>query len=187
MNLNEKKVLWMQETIDLVNRLLPLDDWHFKETARFFGNDIHPTLIYDSESCRIRISFTATDRRMDQGIILDYGKLDVPDHATILVGNAPIENYHLLWHSADYALYFLDGLSPREAKTAKIPRFVTEFRQSALAKTLDYQPEKDLVFHATMWEYYEQRLFDIFDDRDVDIWKHYCAFIREYWKALPQL
>jgi hypothetical protein len=81
-------------------------------------------------------------------------------------------------------LYFLDGLSPQEAKNTKHPRLIKEFEQSDLAKSIRSEPEKDVLLQATIWEAYGQRLFDIFDARNKDLWERYSVFVSEYWKTL---
>jgi hypothetical protein len=185
MSSSDEKAYRMQEAIKLVERLLPLKKWNFKESARFFYN-VQPIVIYDSERCSIRVMYSATSRYTENMMVVHYGRLEVPDNASILLSQAQDKDYHLLWHSVYYALDFLDGISPQEAKAAKAPRFVREFEQSDVAKNIKYEPEKTLIMHATIWETYGQQLFDIFDTRNQDLWEQYSAFVREFWKTLPQ-
>jgi hypothetical protein len=97
------------------------------------------------------------------------------------------ENIHHYWHGIVTLLKFLDGLSPQEAKNTELPKLFQEFEQSDIAKNIKYMPEKDLVFAASIWETYGQRLFDIFDARNKDLWEQYSVFVSEYEKILPQI
>ena len=184
MSLADVKAYRMQEAIKLVERLLPLKKWGFKQSTQLFYN-IHPIVIYVSKSCRIRAMYSASSRRIEDSISIHYGKLEVPDLAQIVLENDP-ENYHLLWHSVRLPLYFLDGLSPQEARNAKDPSLIKEFEQSDLVRDIQYQPEKDLALHATIWETYGQKLFGIFDGGSKTLWERYSSFVSEYWKTLPQ-
>jgi hypothetical protein len=119
--------------------------------------------------------------------MIHYGKLGVPDSATVLLRGAQERDYARLWHSVNYALYFIDGLSAQHAKNVRFPRFIDEFQKSDAFKAIDYQPKRNLVLHALIWETYGHHLFRIFDGRDEDLWKRYSAFIEQYWKVIPQV
>jgi len=147
----------------------------------------YPIVFYDSEKCRIKVEYLWSPREYECSINIKYGRLGVPDIAKTLLANKDQESYHLHWHSVRSPLYFLDGLSPQEAKDAKHPRLIMEFEQSDLAKGIRSEPEKDILLEATIWETYGQRLFDIFDARNEDLWERYSTFISQYWKTLPQV
>jgi hypothetical protein len=186
MSLDETKTYRMQEATKLIARCLPLDKWGFRQSAKYFDNNTHPTLIYDSESCRLKILYEALGRYEDHTMLIHYGRLDVPDHASIIVYMSSPSDYHLLWHNVFYAIDFLDGLSPQEAKIQKPVRLVREFEQSDMSKEIKYDPEKILVFHRWIWESYGKRLFNLFDARQAGLWEGYSAFVREYWKTLAR-
>lgn len=192
----------MFELIELIDRFLPLNQRDFKMSAQYinylnydsnYWNSVwsaqnyqglgYPIIFYDSEKCRIRVFYEVAGRRDDHTIMIHYGRPEVPDTANILLTNTNQENYHLYWHSVRPLLYFLDGLLPQEAKNAKHPRLIMEFEQSDLAKGTRYEPEKNLLLHATIWESYGQRLFDVFDNRNKDLWEQYSTFVQEYWKV----
>jgi len=124
---------------------------------------------------------------MDSNIVIHYGRLEVGDSAHTFLGRGQTEDYHRFWHSVRGPLYFLDGLSPHEAKNVKHPRFIIEFGQSDIAKKIKFEPEKDLVMYAKIWETYGQQLFDIFDRSNRKLWQQYCLFEKEYWETIPQV
>ena len=178
----------MKENISLAERYLPLEKWNFKQASRFFANNIEPVVIYRSEKCIAKVSLMGPDGYgMDPWIAIHYGRLDVPDNAYVALGSALEKEYHRLWHSVRGPLYFLDELSPQEAKNARHPRFIIEFEQSDAVRKIKYEPERNLVVDAAIWETYGQRLFDIFDRRNRRLWKQYCMFEKEYWETSSQL
>lgn len=185
MNLNELKDSRMQEIITLVERYLPLNRWGFKQAVYFFYNK-RPIVIYASEKCRIRIDYLAYDPQyLDPNIVIFYGRSEVRDNADILPRHTQVNRYNRFWHGVHSPLYFLDGYSPRQAKAQEQPRLIREFDQSDVAWQIKYTPERDLVLYAKIWETYGQQLFDIFDNRNKDLWKRYCAFEKELWEAWP--
>lgn len=178
----------MSELINLIGHFLPLNKWNFRLSAQYIchsnkwnsiessqnyhgGGD--PVIIYDSEKCRIQVYYSWSSREYERSINVSYGRLGIPDDARTLLRHTNQESYHLYWHSVYPPLYFLDGLSPQEAKNALHPRLVMEFEQSDLANGLMYE-EKSLLLHATIWETYGERLFDIFDVHNKGLWEQYC-------------
>jgi hypothetical protein len=186
MSLDDVKAYRMQEATKLITRILPLQEWGFIPTAKYFDNNTHPTMIYDSESCRVKILYEALGRYEDHTMMVHYGRLDVPDKASIIVYGRLQSDYHLLWHNVFYAMDFLEGLTPQEAKTRKHTRLVPEFEQSDDARAIRYQPERDLVFHRKIWQTYGSRLFSVFDSRQKELWEQYSTFVKDYWRAMAQ-
>ena len=172
----------MYKAIELVECFLPLNKWNFKQSAQFFDNEIHPVIIYDSEKCRIRLFYEAPDNA-EHSIYIHYGWLGVSNNAQT-IGWRDRENLHLYWHSIRFPLQFLDGLSPQEAINEKEPRLIRKFSQSEVAKDIKYEPEKILVMHGKIWETYGQRLFELFDIHNKDLWEQYAEFIGEFWETL---
>jgi hypothetical protein len=192
----------MPELIDIIERFLPLNKWNFKTSAQYIcysdkwnsvliAQDYYgsgdPFVLYDSEKCRIRLHCSWSSREYERSIEITYGRLGVPDDTDTLLRYTDQRNYHLYWHSVYLPLYFLDGLSPQEAKNAKHPLFIDEFEQSDMAKSIKHYLDRDLALDASIWETYGQRLFDIFDIRNKDLWEQYSAFVSEYWKTLQQV
>jgi hypothetical protein len=180
MSLNDEEASHMQEAINLIECFLPLKQWNFKQSAQFVTAKYVSAVIYDSESCRIKIRYESIPGRgYERYFSIHYGRLGA--RGGVLPRGTKRENYHLYWHNIYYSLYFLDGLSPREANAQTEPRLIREFKQSELAKEMQNVPEKDLAMEAKIWESYGQQLFDIFDARNQDLWERYSAFVREYW------
>lgn len=192
----------MFELIELIDRFLPLTQWNFRMRAHYiyYSNQWHsvlsaqnysglgyPIVYYDSEKCRIKIEYLWNPREYERSIKVKYGSLEVPYDAKTALTFTNQESQHLYWHNVHLPLYFLDGVSPQEAKNAKQPRLRMQFEQSALGKGIKSELEKDLLLHAITWETYGQRFFDIFDIHNEDLWKRYSTFVSEYWKALPQV
>jgi hypothetical protein len=192
----------MRELIDLIEHFLPLDEWHFLMSAQYIyysnkwdtlGNAQnyqglgYPLAFYNSKKCRIRVEYLWNSREFDRSIDIKYGRLETPDKAGIVLSSVQEKDYPILWHSVFYALDFLDGLSPQEAKNASRPRLLMEFEQSDLAKSIKSEPEKDVRLHAAIWETHGQSLFDIFDVQNKELWIQYSAFVREFWNTLPQV
>jgi hypothetical protein len=176
----------MQNLIDLTERFLPLNKWNFKRSSQFVGATYFWVAVYDSKRCRIKIEYEAVPGRdYERHFSVFYGRLEVPDNASVLLGEPEQGSYNLLWHNVRLPLHFLNGLSPREAKMEKYPRLIREFEQSDVVKNA-HKPENNLVMHAQIWEIYGQRLFDIFDARNTDLWERYCAFVKEYWEIFLQ-
>ncbi|MFT3890783.1 MAG: hypothetical protein QM730_04045 [Anaerolineales bacterium] len=190
------------ELIELLDRLLPLTQWDFRMSAHYIyysnkwdsvlsAENYHglgyPIVFYDSEKCRLRVDYSWSSREYERTINIKYGRLEVPDTANSLLTSTNPGNYHLYWHSVRVPLYFLDGLSPQEARNAKDPGLIKEFEQSAIVQGIKSEPEKDTLLHATIWETYALRLFDIFDARHKDLWEQYSTFVHDYWKALPRV
>lgn len=190
------------ELIELIDRLLPLAQWNFKMSAHYIyysntWNSVlsaqnyrglgYPIVFYDSEQYRIKVEYLWSSREYERTINIKYGRLEVPDTASALLTGVNQENYHIYWHSVRNPLYFLDRLSPQEARNAKDPRLIREFEQSDLVQAIKSEPEKDLLLHTAIWKTCGQRLFDIFDARNKGLWERYSTFVQEYWKALTHV
>jgi len=82
-------------------------------------------------------------------------------------------------------LRFLDGLTSHEAVAQvkihnQLPRVIREFSESNTSiKLLDeYPPKYAIASESMVWQHYGQRLFDLFDLRQPEIWKKYQEFLR---------
>jgi len=128
-------------------------------------------VIYDSEWCRVQFSLSGGDMPGTYELPVRYGRLHAPDNEAVLIWNG---EKCLCWHNVNDALRFLDGLSPQEAVDQlhkQPPPVVEQFRQSELGKKLHYAhlPEWIIREEAAIWEFYGQRLFDLFDLRQTGI------------------
>jgi len=180
----EDRKTWPQIIADITERFLDLKRWGFQESARLQTR--HTRVIYNSEWCRIQLLLT--DRRRFGGfetIGIYYGRLHAPNEGMLMIWNG--QQCHC-WHRIDNtALHFLDGLSPEEAAERQgLPPIMDEFLQSDLAKSITYYPEQTARMHAVVWEHYGQRLFDLFDLRQSDLWEEYSQFVREFYEINGQ-
>ena len=90
---------------------------------------------------------------------------------------------------AEYGLPVSEGYAcdtPQEAVEAKRkwPRVMEQFQQSELGKSLTgvrRQPEWLIRMHAAVWEYYGNRLFELFDLRHPELWDEYTQFTKEFY------
>ncbi len=174
----------MQEAVRLNEHVLPLKKWGFKESARYFYNNLYPTLIYDSNKCRVYIYHDTVGRKHEYGTTIYYGSLGVPNSADLLIRDQDDKNPRLLWHSPRLLLCFIDGLSPQNARQEKEPRRIRELRQSETIQKIKYLPERRLAEEKAIWEMYGQRLFGLFDAKNIKLWKEYLAFRKAYWQVL---
>ena len=174
-----EKQAHMKEILQLMTHYLPLSTWGFKESARFFHNNIYPTAIYDSQMCRMRVYLDTQSKNKDHNLVIYYGKLNISNNAELLLWNGQT-NYHLLWHGAKLPLFFLDGLSPQEAIQEKQPRLIRQFEQSAATNKIEYPPQQKLMLNRAIWDTYGQRFFELFDNRNTSLWEQYSTFIKVY-------
>jgi hypothetical protein len=172
----------------LFESILDLKRWGFHQSYTFISPKNFPSVevIYDSEWCRVQFSLSGGDMPGTYELPVRYGRLHAPDNEAVLIWNG---EKCLCWHNVNDALRFLDGLSPQEAVDQlhkQPPPVVEQFRQSELGKKLHYAhlPEWIIREEAAIWEFYGQRLFDLFDLRRPELWEEYTRFIKEYYKIL---
>jgi len=182
---NKKKY---KELTRLLERIFNFKRWGFRQSYSFISPKYLPYVIYDSECCRIKFSLGTGDIPGAYEMSISYGRLHAPDSEAVIIWKG--EKCHC-WHNVFHALDFLDGLSPQEAVDRlriqkQWPKPVEEFSQSEFWKKLlvDRLPERSARLHAAIWEYYGQRLFDLFDLRRPELWEEYSLFISGYYKIL---
>jgi hypothetical protein len=80
-------------------------------------------------------------------------------------------------------LHFLDGHTPEyTAKNLYTHDLLRKYRETVSSKTLRYKlPEWEIRKHATIWESYAPRLFEVFDLRRPDLWEEYRQFVKEVY------
>jgi hypothetical protein len=179
----------LQILIDLVVHFMPLEKWRFKESTRLFseyrpdvslpsGKMVLPTVIYDSERCRVM--FLLDQERYNDDLVIFYGRKHAPNDKKLMKWDGE-ECYCWHGHDFDLALKFLDGVSPRETAQKRWPSHgVQEFLKLGLDESIG-QPESMVLMHAAVWEFYGNRLFDLFDLRRSELWAQYSQFVREFY------
>lgn len=182
-NLSKRQVQTnkFQECLGILARHINFEDWGFRQG--YIQPDKYPTIIYDSEWCRVKFVFDGSGDQHDHRTYLRvyYGRLHAPSNNSFMLVN---KEEHWCWHNDDLVLNFIDGLSPEEAIQEKYnPRAVAQYKESDLATTLyNLSPaEWTAGMAAQIWKEYGQRLFEVFDLRRPDLWDRYKIFVNEMY------
>ena len=140
----------------------------------------HPTIVYESKICRVRFIWEVRDPRSSAEIIyILYGRLHAPIFSQGTMDWNGEECY--CWHEVNKVLIFLDGLTPQEAfKNRKSPIFMWDFYHANINRGWR-QAEMQARRQAAIWEYYGQRLFNIFDLNRPELWSEYEKFLKDYY------
>jgi hypothetical protein len=174
---DERNVDPIQEMIRLANHYLPLALWGFQESYR---SDKPGNLIYDSEWCRVSFVWGGWDYRGGNTISIYYGRLHALNDKAVMSWKSEA---CYCWHSIENGLHFLDGRTPAEVAKLKFshpitdPFYEEDFRQQFYRR----QPEWLAKMHATIWQQYGKRLFELFDLRRPDLWEQYRRFLKEVY------
>ena len=164
------------DLVNLVERCLDFRRWGFNRSYSSPLDKPFPYVIYDSEWCRVKFKHFGGDYG-DQWseMHIYYGRLHAENDESLMIWN---DEVCWCWHSIErYALNFLDGLSAEDAGELKHePRVMQEFRNSEIGKAI-HGPEWVARRHLVTWEYYGQRLFELFDLRHPDLWEQYRSFL----------
>jgi hypothetical protein len=169
----------------LADSILPLKEFGFNTSARFVLATTNPTVVYDSEWCRIAFNWERWEVYRGNSIDVTYGRLHAPDGSATMKWKGE-ECY--CWSSkmgVRPVLDFLDGLTPHESFNKKgLPRIIEETRQTDWFKNMAEKrrgPELTLRIEAKVWSHYGVRLFELFDLRRPDLWEQYRKFLKEYY------
>src|SRR5258706_3149015 len=157
----------------------------FRQTFYVMAPEFAPSLIYDSDSCRVRFIWLRGDIR-DGGyptMSVRYGRLHALDNHRFILWNEQLSH---CWHRIDLALNFLDGMTPQEAveKRNEWPTVMDQFIQANKGHNWSHI-EWTARTHAAVWEYYGNRLFGLFDLRYLDLFDQYMLFIKQFYKLNP--
>jgi len=178
-NKNFKNQEAVQKLSQLVEQLMPLKTWGFKQSALFFTKSNYPVAIYDSEQCRVR--FLLDQDRNGNSVSVSYGRLHALNDEEIMHWNG---NQCYCWHRINMAIRFLDSISLSQVveKQFKRPQIIEEFELSELAKSTKDVVERTLFMHASIWEHYGDRLFDLYDLRQPELWERFTQFSEKFHK-----
>ena len=174
---DERNVDPIQEMAKLAETFLNLTRWNFEES---FNSNISGDLIYDSPLCRINLVWGGWDATDGNTISIYYGRLHASNEKRTMNWNG--EECHC-WHRVEHALHFLDGRTPAEAAKLnyshpiRVPFYEDEFLQ----RFRRHQPEWLVRMHATIWDQYGKRLFELFDLRQPNLWDQYRQFLKEFY------
>jgi len=173
-----------QSLIDFVEYLLPVNKWGFKQDFLFAGTSqtTLPYVIYNSEYCRVkfRLDYSGNGRKLDLRVF--YGRTHAHNDVNILRWNG--EDCYC-WHNFGMPLLFLDGTSADNAvKNQMLESLgVQKFLKLGLTNKVS-QPEWLAKMHATVWEYYGNRLFHLFDLSHPELWEGFTQFLKDYYDIL---
>jgi hypothetical protein len=177
--LDERNVDPIQEMSQVAESFLKLESWGFKESYRSAKPG---KLIYDSEWCRINLVWGGWDPLGGNSISIHYGRLHAPNEEATIIWDG--EECHC-WHRFELALHFLDGRTPENAsKMIYTHPLIQQYKSSELGQSLAgkrRQPEWLAREHATIWQHYGKRLFELFDLRRPDLWEKYRQFLKEVY------
>ena len=169
----------------LAKTYLSLEKWGFQEHWRLneLSDSKSPSIIYDSQWCRIKISFNEwhpPHQFQEYSIDIYYGRLCAPNDKNIIVWDNE-ECY--CWHGLAKALHFLDGhTSEHTAKNLFSHDLIKEYSKLGSFESLAYKlPEWEFRKHAFIWREYAPRLFELFDMRRPDLWEQYRKFLKEVY------
>lgn len=176
-NDDERNVDPIQEMNYLAQSFLKLDAWDFKESHRSVKNGV---LIYDSEWCRLSITWGGWDPLGGNSISIHYGRLHAPNESANMNWNGE-ECY--AWHEFENALHFLDGRSPIDAAKMNYstPLISKYYEEEYNQKFHRRQPEWLMKMHMEVWKHYGIKLFKLFDLRQPDLWEQYRRFLKEFY------
>ncbi len=168
--------------VQILGSCMQFEKWGFKQSFYGVAEEFTPSVIYDSDKCRVKFSFIV-DSFIDHDVErleIRYGRLHASNQKRFMIWNGI--NCHC-WHSLHNTLKFLDGLSPQEAvkKSRDFPQFIRQFAQQT--KGYGYS---DVIWvarlHSAVWENYGDQLFDLFDLRHPDLWEQYKQFLTEFYQ-----
>ena len=171
------------ECIHLVQQHINFEKYGFIQThisVKYEAPQERPQIIYDSEWCRVKISYRSYGEMHNQSDVLtiQYGRLHAADKENTILWNG--EPHHC-WHRLSLALSFLDGMSPEDAaKDLWNHPIMKKYKESKSGE----QPEIEAGMHAMIWEQYGQRLFTLFDLRRPDLWDKYSLFVKQVYELL---
>ncbi|MFN8383045.1 MAG: hypothetical protein U0V02_13955 [Anaerolineales bacterium] len=171
---------------DLVERVqshLPIAKWGFSLSyVSLDSNEV----IFDSEWCRLSVYLYGGRYLMpsEEELRIRYSRLHAPDTYPYMDWNG--EQCHC-WHVSHYLLaFFLEGYLPSEVvdKSWGLVPVIGQYWQSGEGTQLrrDEPAEFGFNIEAMIWERYGQRLFELFDLRQPELWEQYCQFLKEFYK-----
>lgn len=176
----------LSELVQLLETCMNFEKWGFTQSFYGLAEEFVPSVIYNSDKCRIRFGWIPADMRDGPDsatLYIRYGRLHASNQKRFMIWNGI--NCHC-WHALHDTFGFLDGLSPQEAvdKSRDVSRFVDEFAR--LNKGHGWSNiEWSARLHSATWENYGNRLFDLFDLRRPDLWEQYRQFLVEFYGLKP--
>ena len=167
---------------------IPFEKWGFKQSFYGAAEEFVPSIIYNSDKCRVRFGGIPADMRdgPNSGTLeILYGRLHASNHKRTRMWKT--RKCHC-WHDLylDRIYQFFDGLSPQEAvnKNYELPFFISQFKQLNIDSGWS-NVEWSVRLTSLIWEHYGNRLFELFDLHRPDLWEQYTQFLTEFYKLRP--
>jgi hypothetical protein len=163
-----------------IEKFLKPQDRGFELVYSGFVPNHSPTILYQSNQCKMRIRCDRDRPYDDIEVSVNYGRLHAPLDEDIIEWNG--EKCYC-WHSLGPRplLHFLDGLSPFEAEQLTFSRIERDFFESSRDKGWTVS-EHFARKHAMIWKHYNQCFFDFFDLQYPKVWEEYSLFLKKYYE-----
>jgi hypothetical protein len=81
--------------VKLLETHINFEKWGFRQTFYGVSQEFAPSLIYDSQRCRVRFIWQIADHRDGPTLAIRYGRLHAPNHQRFMSWN---ESYCHCWH-----------------------------------------------------------------------------------------
>ena len=156
-NNDERSIDPISEMYRLAESFLDLARWGFRESFRSKKSE---ELIFDSKWCRLSLVWGGWDSLGGNSISIYYGRLHAPNQSETMIWEE--EKCHA-WHRFEHALHFLDGCTPADAVKLDFSHYLIDpfYEPDFRKKFYRRQPEWLTKMHATVWEHYRERLFEL--------------------------
>ena len=178
----------MQCLLQHLELYVPLAKWGFTQSTEFFVQNSpqsldfrldengYPAIVYKSKKCKVFFMLEYSGSGRSYGAFVYYGRLHAPNNKSTLEWNNS-ECY--CWHSVDFILPFLDGVSPKFATTQRQKVF-KELADDSMFKnsgTIDIQ--SPIHFHTAIWNRYGDSFFNLLDLNNNNLWLKYKQYRKE--------
>ena len=188
---------------ELIEQYLPIRKWGFVESVRN-ENEYAPFLIFDSQWCRIRFHLERdmhSGGMLSENLNISYGRLHALNNDSEMIWKGEkcqcwhyYFNLHLLFS-------FLDSVSVQDAYKANVAwsyerrkpiwHPLIESHRAYVEKNNGFKTKErrsgaTLEFHASIWEHYGLRFFELFDLRHPELWEKYRNFLKEVYEPEEQ-
>jgi hypothetical protein len=175
-----------QTLIDYAEKFMPLKKYGFDKSTQFLTKDREPTVIYDSEFCRVKffmeLEYSQYGPYYSYKSLILYGRLHALNDNHLMKWNNEICT---CWHSdMPLIVSFLNGDSPQLAAENRRETFqaLDDYLHKDIPTT--NQIEYPFRLHSKIWNAFGKKLFNLFDLRQTELWKEFTQFNNEYWNIL---
>jgi hypothetical protein len=174
---DERNVDPIKEITRIAIDFLQLPLRGFKESYR---SDKSRKIIYDSPWCRLSVIWGGWDYLVGNSINIRYGRLHAENEKASMLWNG---EECRCWHRVEHSLHFLDKRSPQETADLNYSHpIIKPFHEEEFQKKFyRRQPELIAQIHTTIWQNYDQKLFELFDLNRSDLWQQYREFLKEVY------